>query len=77
MILQVDTAPRKVEVPADLLEALAQAKEVKGAFERLSYTHQKEYVSWIEDAKRPETREQRIRKTLTRIIEEQHNKGSR
>ncbi len=77
VILQIDTAPRKVEVPDDLRGALAQAKEAKEAFERLSYTHQKECVSWIEEAKRPETRERRIRNTLTRLIEEQHNKGSR
>lgn len=45
VVLEVDAAPRVVTVPADLRKALARSKKAKAAFERLSYTHRKEYVA--------------------------------
>jgi len=38
--------------------------KAKTFFDKLAYSHQKEYVHWIEEAKRPETRAARIAKTL-------------
>jgi len=58
-----DDEPRSVELPSDLLTALA-AAGLSDAFARFSYSHQKEYVQAILDAKRPETRASRIQKTL-------------
>ena len=52
--LELDTEPREVDVPADLEAAFDD--EARAAFERMSYTHRKEYADWIEEAKRPETR---------------------
>ncbi len=46
-----DTAKREVTVPADLRAALAD-RGLQAAFAKLSFTHQREYVAWIEDAKR-------------------------
>ena len=46
-------------VPADLAAALAESG-VRPAFDALSFSHQREYVQWIEDAKRPDTRTRRI-----------------
>ncbi|MFQ6134196.1 MAG: YdeI/OmpD-associated family protein [Nitrososphaerales archaeon] len=77
VVLQLDTSPRKAEVPADLRGALSRSKEAKEAFESLSYSHQKEYGSWIEEAKRPETRARRIERTLARLIDERRKKGSK
>jgi hypothetical protein len=57
--LEADTAPREVAVPADAAKAL-QAAHLTTAFDALSYTHQKEYVNAIEEAKKPETRQRRI-----------------
>jgi uncharacterized protein YdeI (YjbR/CyaY-like superfamily) len=37
------------------------------AFDKLSFTHQREYVEWVEEAKRPETRERRIAATVERV----------
>ncbi len=62
--LKEDTEPRVVEVPPDLQEVLNKHPEEKAFFENLSCTHQREYVSWITEAKRPETRQRRIRKAL-------------
>ena len=61
--IESDTAARVVEVPPDLRKALRSA-HLEAAFERLSYTHRREHVKAIEDAKQPATRERRIQKTL-------------
>ena len=62
--VEPDTESRRVEVPAELKQAFRTEKEAKAVFERLSYTHQKEYVTWINEAKRAETRQNRIAKTM-------------
>ena len=62
--VEVDAEERVVTVPAELKRIFKSDKAVKSAFEKLSYTHQKEYVKWIEEAKRAETRQSRIVKTL-------------
>lgn len=62
--VEPDTEPRVVEVPAELKKAFKTEKEAKAFFEKLSYTHQREYVTWINEAKREETRQNRIAKTI-------------
>ncbi|MBV9775268.1 MAG: DUF1905 domain-containing protein [Gemmatimonadetes bacterium] len=62
--VEEDTAPRTVEVPADLREALEGDAEAGARFGRLSYTHQREYVRWIEEAKREQTRRGRVARAL-------------
>jgi len=62
--MEEDTEPRVIEVPADLLKELKKDKDAKAFFDKLAYTHQKEYVKWIEDAKRDETRQARVIKTI-------------
>jgi hypothetical protein len=65
--LVVDDEPRVVEAPPDLAEALAGRPELAAVFEALSFTHRREYVRWIEEAKRPETRQRRVAGTLDRL----------
>ncbi len=67
--MEVDTEPRKVVVPADLRAAFASRPAAEAAFAKLSFTHQREYVEWIEEAKRPDTRARRIAGTLERVPE--------
>jgi hypothetical protein len=62
--VEPDTEPRVIEVPNDLMKELKKDKEAKAFFDKLSYTHQKEYVNWINEAKREETRQSRIAKTI-------------
>ncbi len=59
-----DIEPRVVAVPADLKQALQGNPDAGVRFQALSYAHQKEYVGWIEEARREETRRQRIAKTI-------------
>src|ERR1044072_6314550 len=62
--VEPDTEPRVIEIPQGLMKELKKDKEAKAFFDKLSYTHQKEYVRWVEEAKREETRQNRIVKTI-------------
>jgi hypothetical protein len=62
--IEPDVEPREIEVPDDLARALKKDPAASQAFEGLSYTHRKEYARWVEDAKKPETRQRRVEKTI-------------
>jgi Bacteriocin-protection, YdeI or OmpD-Associated/Domain of unknown function (DUF1905) len=62
--IEPDTAPREVDVPADLAEALARDDAARATFDGLSFTHRKEWVRWVEEAKKAETRATRLAKTV-------------
>jgi len=62
--VEPDTEPRVIEIPKDLMKELKKDKEAKAFFDKLSYTHQREYVTWVTEAKREETRQNRIVKTI-------------
>ena len=64
--MEKDLEKRTVEVPEDLAAALKKAGLTED-FAKLSFTHQKEYVSAIVDAKRKETRFRRIEKTVEQL----------
>ena len=64
--IELDEAPRTVEVPDDAAKALAKAK-LRAKFDALPYTHQKEHVQAILDAKKPETRTKRIDGMLAKL----------
>jgi len=67
--LTLDEAPREVELPDALAEALAADPAARAAFDRLSYTHRKEYARSIAEAKRAETVERRVTRALERLRE--------
>jgi uncharacterized protein YdeI (YjbR/CyaY-like superfamily) len=54
-------------VPEALAKALAADDAARAAFERLAYTHRKEYARWVAEAKRDETRERRVAKTIEEL----------
>jgi len=62
-----DLAERKMEAPADLAEQLAQHPKAAAYFAKLAYTHQREYVRWLEGAKKPETRAKRLAETVVML----------
>jgi Bacteriocin-protection, YdeI or OmpD-Associated/Domain of unknown function (DUF1905) len=64
--LERDSAERTVEVPDDLAAALAEAG-AREAFDKLSYSHRREHVAAINDAKRPETRQRRIANAIAMV----------
>ena len=63
----LDEEPRVVEVPDDLAAALADDAVAAAAFDRLAYTHRREYVIWITEARKPETRARRVQGTLDKL----------
>jgi hypothetical protein len=58
-----DEEVRTVEVPAQF-EKLIKKEGLLPVFEKLSYTHRKEYCRWITDAKKEETRLKRLGKAI-------------
>jgi bifunctional DNA-binding transcriptional regulator/antitoxin component of YhaV-PrlF toxin-antitoxin module len=62
--IERDDAPREVDVPPALTQALAGDAEANAAFDALSFTHRKEYARWIAEAKRDETRDRRAAKAV-------------
>lgn len=66
-LIELDEAPREVEVPAALAEALRADPEARKSFEALAFSHRKEFARWVAEAKREETRERRIAETLRMV----------
>ena len=62
--VEPDLEERVIEIPRDLLKELKKDKEAKAFFDKLSYTHRKEYVNWVTEAKKEETRQNRIIKAI-------------
>jgi uncharacterized protein YdeI (YjbR/CyaY-like superfamily) len=60
---RVDDSP----VPADLREALASNAKASRAFDAFAPSHQREYIQWIQEAKRDETRRRRIGEAIKMI----------
>jgi hypothetical protein len=65
--VELDTAPREVEVPAALAAALAADPQARASFERMAFTHRKEYARWVAEAKQEETRQRRVQRALEMI----------
>jgi uncharacterized protein YdeI (YjbR/CyaY-like superfamily) len=55
---------QKISVPSDLRAALQKNSKARKTFENFSYSHKKEYVDWIADAKRGETRKRRLQTAM-------------
>jgi hypothetical protein len=60
VVMELDAEKRTIEVPAYLMKIIASDPKAKEFWDKLSFTHQKEYIREIDGAKRPETREKRI-----------------
>lgn len=67
--LQKDEEERSVEIPEDFASAVNSNEAAAATFKSLSFTAQKEYVTWITSAKRQSTREERITKAVALLAE--------
>lgn len=65
----LDAGPREVDVPPALAAALDADPPARAAFDKLAYTHRKEFARWIAEAKRDETRDRRVQQAVTMIRE--------
>ncbi len=68
VIVELDDKPRQVFVAPDVYQAVRTAGHWE-FFEKLAYTHRKEYIKWVEEAKQPETRHRRIQKMIEMLAE--------
>lgn len=66
VVLELDREPRQVTPPPDLVKAL-KAADTRDRWKALNYTHQREHVEAIEEAKKPETRARRIAKAVEMV----------
>lgn len=67
---RINTTTKQAPVaPPDFAAALDQSALAKAFYEQLAPSHKKEYIRWIEDAKREETRLGRIAKAVTMLTE--------
>jgi hypothetical protein len=64
VVLEEDLEERVIEVPPDLARAFAENPDAAGFFDGLAFTHKKEYVNWINEAKQDATRQNRVAKTI-------------
>jgi bifunctional DNA-binding transcriptional regulator/antitoxin component of YhaV-PrlF toxin-antitoxin module len=64
-----DHQERVVVEPAELTQALADNAAAKAAYEKLPFTHRNEYARWIDEGKKPETRADRVAKTIRRLTQ--------
>jgi uncharacterized protein YdeI (YjbR/CyaY-like superfamily) len=74
--LALDTSERTIAAPKELAKAL-RARGVWKAWTELSFTHQREHVEAIEQAKRPETRTRRIAAAVEMVAARPPKKTSR
>lgn len=67
IIVEADVEPRVIEIPAELKRAFKTEKEARAFFGKLAYSHQREYVGYITEAKKAETRERRVAQTIAML----------
>ena len=65
VVLERDAEERTVTPPADFARALKANKEARATWDALSYTHRREHVEHVEDARKPETRQRRVEKSIS------------
>ena len=65
--VEPDTEPRVVEIPPELAKALKKEKAAEAFFNSLAYSHQREYVGYITEAKKEETRARRVAQTIAML----------
>ena len=73
--VELDTAPRVVEVPADLAAALDAEPAARQRFDALSYSAQRRHVLAVEGAKAEATRQRRVSATVAALVEEAGRAG--
>jgi bifunctional DNA-binding transcriptional regulator/antitoxin component of YhaV-PrlF toxin-antitoxin module len=64
-----DHEERVVVEPPELTQALADDPAAQAAYQKLPLTHRNEYARWIDEGKKPETRADRVAKTIKRLTE--------
>lgn len=62
--VEPDTEPRVAEIPPELAKAFKKEKAAEAYFNSLAFSHKREYVNYIMEAKKEETRLRRVSQTI-------------
>lgn len=74
IVIEEDRDERAVTVPPELSVAFEAHPQAKLIFDKVSYTHKKEYVQYLTEAKKEETREKRLAKIINMLLEPNRKK---
>ena len=73
----IDFVNRTVQLPADAQAALNKYKGLAAFFDAMAFTHKREYVQAIAEAKKPETRVRRIEKMVEMLLQKMSDKSTK
>ena len=73
IVAYIDAVAKTVRIPDDLATAFTKNKEAKTVFDKLPFTHRKEFVEWIITAKKEETRWKRVEGTIGKLLQKLNN----
>lgn len=68
---------RKLELPKAFQQLLSKNKKAGVFFQSLSFTNRKEYVVWLESAKKPETKQKRLSDAIEKLLSGKRNPGEK
>jgi hypothetical protein len=68
---------RTLELPKAFQQLLSKSKKAGGFFQSLSFTNRKEYVVWLESAKKPETKQKRLTDAIEKLLSGKRNPGEK
>ena len=69
VVMDRDTEEWTVAPPAEMAKAFRKSKAAKALWDKLAYTHRKEFAQWISGAKQEGTRTRRAAKAVSMILE--------
>jgi uncharacterized protein YdeI (YjbR/CyaY-like superfamily) len=73
----IDAVKKTIRLPEDFEKQLQKAKKENAFFAKLSFTNKKEYVEWIINAKREDTRAARVKESVERLAKGWKNPANR
>ncbi len=68
VVMEPDTEEWTIDPPAELAKAFRQSKDAKVLWDKLAYTHRKEFARWINGARQEQTRERRATKAVGMML---------
>ncbi len=68
VMMERDTEERTVAIPPELASAFRGERQARKLWDKLAYSHRKEYARWIESAKQEETKARRATKAVSLIL---------
>ncbi len=68
--IELDDKTREITIPDDVQKGLESHPLALETYKKLAFTHQKEYINWILEAKREETRKKRIEKMIQKLLDQ-------